>query len=265
MKIYLSIFFSLVFIAFGISQNGERYEISGKISVESNDKEGITVFNSSTNKGTTTDEKGNFIIMAGLNDVIDFGALQFKDFSVTIDERIVKSRKMTVILVEQVNKLDEVLILPYDLTGNLTVDLESVRTYNVDMNKIYLGIDDLDDYQFTDDNKSEVDNPFTNREFKYGLNIKNVAKLIAGAFSNENENETAEITQKEMSELALKYDANFLFEQFEIPLDKAGEFFAFLEKKPINKRLLADENEVELLEYINKQSQLFLIQEHEKN
>ena len=264
MKTLLFFIFSLS-TSIVLAQTVDRKEISGRIKVEANDKEGITVFNSSTNKGTVTDENGSFVIVAGLNDVIDFGALQFQDFSVTIDERVMKSGKITVILVEEVNKLDEVLILPYDLTGNLNVDLEAVRAYNVDMNKIYLGIDDLEDYEFTDDNKSKVDNPFTNREFKHGLNLINVGKLVASAFSGSKEDEPSPWTAKEMSDLALKYDANFLNEQFEIPLDKADDFFAFIEKKPVDKNLLAENNEVELLEYLNKQSQLFLIAERGKN
>ena len=124
--------FTLLFSSFFTisAQDVERIEISGKIVVDSNDLEGITVYNSSSNKGTVTDENGKFLLNVALNDIVEFRALQFQDFTVTIDENIIKSKKMTVFLVEKVNKLDEVVILPYDLTGNLAVDIESVRTFN---------------------------------------------------------------------------------------------------------------------------------------
>ena len=101
------------------SQESSRIEVKGKVVVNSNDKEGITVYNASSNKGTITNDKGEFVIMVALNDKIEFAALQFNDFNIAIDEEVITSKQLTVILVEHINKLDEVLIIPYDLSGNL--------------------------------------------------------------------------------------------------------------------------------------------------
>ena len=99
---------------FGLhAQDIERTLVNGRIVVSTNDKEGVTVYNSSSNKGTTTDENGDFELMVAINDVVEFGALQFKDFEIKVTEDIVTSKKLTVILVEEVNKLDEVVILPF--------------------------------------------------------------------------------------------------------------------------------------------------------
>ena len=130
------------------AQEIQRIEINGRVNVETKDVEGITVYNQSTKNGVTTDEKGAFRIDVAENDILAFGALQFKDFSIVIDERIIKSRQVSVRLVEEVNKLDEVIVLPYDLSGNVNVDVEAVRTYNVEMSKIYKGEEDFDDYKF---------------------------------------------------------------------------------------------------------------------
>ena len=43
-----------------VSQNINRIEVSGKIIVEGNDVLGITIFNTSSNTGTITDENGEF-------------------------------------------------------------------------------------------------------------------------------------------------------------------------------------------------------------
>ena len=136
--IIFSVLFSLVLMA-----QEERIKIDGKIQVKTDELEGIAVYNSSANQGTTTDKEGRFVIEVKLNDILSFSALQFKDFSIIIDERIVKSKQVTALLVEEVNKLDEVIILPYDLSGSLFVDLNAVRTYNVDMDSLYTGIAEL--------------------------------------------------------------------------------------------------------------------------
>jgi Zn/Cd-binding protein ZinT len=73
----------LVFSTFyGIAQDVDRITINGKIIVSTEDKEGVAVYNTSSNKGTITDEAGYFTFSVALNDVIEFSALQFKDFSV---------------------------------------------------------------------------------------------------------------------------------------------------------------------------------------
>ena len=46
---------------FGLqAQDIERTLVNGRIVVSTDDKEGVTVYNSSSNKGTVTDENGNF-------------------------------------------------------------------------------------------------------------------------------------------------------------------------------------------------------------
>ena len=63
------------FVITAYSQDVKRIPINGKIIVTSEDKEGVTVYNSSSNKGALTDEDGYFKINVALNDVIQFGAL----------------------------------------------------------------------------------------------------------------------------------------------------------------------------------------------
>ena len=166
---------------FSYAQDIERITVKGKIVVLSEDKEGVTVYNSSSNKGTTTDVNGDFTLNVALNDIVEFGALQFKDFSVIISDKIISSKQMTVILVEEVNKLDEVVLLPYGLTGNLNADLDNVRTYNSNLDAIYFGLDHIEDFEFTADYKTRVDNPSFDAyhpRVDNMLNIVNVAGFL---------------------------------------------------------------------------------------
>lgn len=235
-----------------------RIEINGRINVESKDKEGITVFNENSNIGVVTDENGAFKIDVAKNDILAIGALQFKDFKVVIDERIIDSRQVSVRLVEDVNKLDEVIILPYDLSGNLSVDVEAVRTYNVKMSEIYKGEEDFDDYKFAADNKTKIDDPLLDENrLSNGLNIVNVFKL----FIKEKEKPTTknEALQKRISPIAKRYSADFLMSNFNIPTELSEAFVEFVEDKGYDKDLLNRKNEIYLIEFLKKQSQLFLL------
>ncbi len=258
MKYYYIFFLLCSFTTVGFAQEIERVEISGRINVDVKDKEGITVYNQSSNKGTTTNKNGEFSIAVAENDILAFGALQFQDFAIRIDERVIKSRQVSVRLVEQVNKLDEVIILPYDLSGNINVDAKSVRTYNVDMDEVFKGNEDLDDYDFSADNKTKVDDPlFNENRFYNGLNFVNVYKAI---FSNkkgktkiEKRNDRLHITA-----LSERYTAAFYNENFNIPTDLKEAFIEYLEKKGVDRTLLQRKNEIYLIEFLEKESQLFL-------
>ena len=251
--------FILIFITtIGYAQETERVEVNGRINVETEDKEGITVYNQSSNKGVTTDENGAFKIDVAENDVLAFGALQFKDFTIIIDKRIIKSRQVSVRLVEEVNKLDEVIVLPYDLSGNINVDVEAVRTYNVEMAEIYKGQEDFDDYKFSADNKTKIDDPLLDENrFRNGLNIANLFRLF---LKKKGAPKTGvELLGEKQSLIAKRYSANFLKDNFKIPTDLTEAFIEYIENKGYEKSLLLRKNEIFLIEFLEKESQLFLL------
>ncbi|MBT8325005.1 MAG: hypothetical protein HKN99_07775 [Winogradskyella sp.] len=257
---HLSIILVLFSITFSFAQDINRVEIEGKVIVDSEDKEGITVYNTSSNKGTVTDALGQFKIKVALNDIVDFGALQFKHFQVTITEDILVSKQLTVVLVEEVKKLDEVIILPYGLTGNLSADVESVRTFNVNMDAVFYGLEHDENFQFSADYKSAINNPSVDDQLpsmRYGLNVINVVKLIARPFVDESPKANS-VELIPIGKLNNNYDADYLNRHFNIPRDRIDEFITYIEKIAIDSNLLKVENELLFLEYIKKLSQDFL-------
>jgi hypothetical protein len=253
------LFVSLFLISLGLSAQDERVEISGRVYVKSNDLEGIAVYNSSANEGTATDEQGRFVIEVKLNDVINFSALQFKDFSVTINQDILDSGSMTAMLVEDVNKLDEVILLPYDLSGSLFVDLNAVRTYNVDMDSIYSGVTDQDKYKLSADNQTRVNNAAVEDQMpgmQNGLNIVNLVGLMLKPFQKKKLEKESRLIPN--GTLITRYDAEFLETHFKIPRARSGEFIVFVEEKGVQASLWREDRELELLELLYQESLIFL-------
>ena len=95
--------------------------------------------------------EGKFQILVALNDRLEISALQFENFEVVITQDIIDSKFVTVVLVEEINKLPEIIILPYGLTGDLTVDAIRVKTVNPNLDALYFGLDNQDKIDFTED------------------------------------------------------------------------------------------------------------------
>ena len=74
-QLILILFFSLTTF-FVFAQDNFRIEVKGKIIVDVEDLENITIYNMSSNKGTVTDSVGDFKIKIALNDEIRISSRQ---------------------------------------------------------------------------------------------------------------------------------------------------------------------------------------------
>lgn len=261
------LFIILLFtITSAMSQNFDRVEVKGRILVDANDVEGVTVYNTSSNKGTITDENGEFKITVAINDFIEFSALQFEDFSLTIDDDILKSKTLTVFLIERINKLNEVVILPFGLSGNLPEDLERVKTYNPDLDAIYFGVFDITAYEFSNDYKSEVVNTEMRKgEFYNGVNFVKLLGINSLFASKKGKDQKiANVNASNIDKLRQKYTTNYLSQNFNIPVHQVRDFIVFVEPKVQDKKMLEEGNEMYLIEFLSSQSALFLKEHIEK-
>ncbi len=113
----------LISFLFSFSQSLQPVSVHGKIIVESSDVEGIAIQNTSSIKKdyTYTDENGEFDIDVRLNDLIEISSLQFQNFTLKINQDNLDSKRLRIFLIEEVNKLDEILVLSSGLTGELEV------------------------------------------------------------------------------------------------------------------------------------------------
>lgn len=271
MKLKLLLIVPFFASVLSLSQETKRIEISGKIIVNSEDLENVTIFNTSSNRGTLTDEDGKFKLEVALFDILQVHSLQFKDFKVTVDQNIIDSKKATIFLVEKINRLDEVVILPYDLTGNLPVDMESVRTFNPDLDAIYFGITDISAYEFPNDYKSEVENIAARgpNDIQYQLNgaaiIEMLVKPLFKSRKDKKEEKLDELKDIPLSGLRDYYSTRYIIDNFNIPEDKVNEFIAYVESNGLDYSMLKRGKEMEFLEFLNQKSNAFLKEQGGQN
>jgi len=263
-KLLLLFVYSISFVA--ISQEIKRENISGKIVVEGSDIEGITIYNSSSNRGAVTNERGEFTIAVALNDLIEIRALEYQNVRVMISEDILKSKSLSVFLIEEVNKLDEIIIKvkKRKLTGNLQLDVDKVEEFNPKLNAIYFGIKSKKVNNLSINNSTINKNLASDTKVETlvnGLNIVNVVdQLLIPLFRSEVKDKKA-VGVPEVPVKSIKYylGSNFLVENFNIPEHRVEEFIRYVEdEEGFDFSLLNYGNELEFLELLNTKSKIFL-------
>lgn len=88
----------------------------------SDEVEGIHIINKTANRFTISNDQGEFIIPARLNDTILFSGISYHPKEIVISKLLIASKQMTVYLEELVNALDEVVVGKV-LSGDLKSDL----------------------------------------------------------------------------------------------------------------------------------------------
>ena len=140
-----------------ISQDLTRIKINGKITAsKGEDVEGINIYNKSSQKGTITSVTGDFEIKVSENDRILITAMQFQSFTVIIDKGILEAKKMNIYLNLVINQLEEVVIRPYDISGNIVADVKRINIITV-KNNWDLSYEKLEfEYEFSADSHTSI-------------------------------------------------------------------------------------------------------------
>ena len=102
-------------------------ELEGRVYNKDNDVAGIHVMNSTTRRATVTDANGFFTITVRLNDSLVFSAVQFKRKVIPVTLNILESKLVYVPLEDVLTELDEVIVMPYDLSGDLSKDIKNLE------------------------------------------------------------------------------------------------------------------------------------------
>ncbi|HMI08040.1 MAG TPA: carboxypeptidase-like regulatory domain-containing protein [Flavobacterium sp.] len=121
---YIAVFFFLVLSVAASAQGVISQKVSGTI-VNDNTQAAISnvnVININKVKGTTTNEKGFFEIEVSANDTLHLSLIGFQSIKIRVTNDWLKNKSTTIKLTEKAIALEEVNIMPYNLTGYLEID-----------------------------------------------------------------------------------------------------------------------------------------------
>ncbi|MCF1420176.1 carboxypeptidase-like regulatory domain-containing protein [Mangrovimonas futianensis] len=254
-QLLLFTFFLITISAF--SQGVIRKEITGQVVSNDNDVEGVTIYNKSTSKGTITDQFGEFTLLMGEGDIIEISALQYTPVSFPVAKETMITGVLKIWLTEQVNSLNEVYVFSSELTGNLGVDVDSVKVMKIDpLGNLTLG--DVRNMNFPTDHLTKVDNFITRQgQFYNGVDFAALLSVFFKKKSKPLPKHQELKREDQIVDISEKYTHAFITQQFHIPEDQIEAFYSFCYEKGFDADLLKDENEVELIEYMVKMSEKF--------
>lgn len=113
--------------------------LKGSVTAKSGDVTGVTVQNLTSRRATITDLDGNFTIRTAVGDTLVFSAVQFRRKVVPVTDALFATAFVIVPLEEFVNELQEVVVQPFGLSGDLDADLHGLQL-GKDVSAVALGL-----------------------------------------------------------------------------------------------------------------------------
>lgn len=111
--------------------HAQEFIVNGRIEHATNpvaDVENIHIFNLKTNKGTVSDKTGDFRLRVSLGDSLLLSSISYQKVTLVITLEHYVSKAVTITVQDVTNELDEILLLPYNLSGNLTIDAKGLKS-----------------------------------------------------------------------------------------------------------------------------------------
>ncbi|WP_445455609.1 carboxypeptidase-like regulatory domain-containing protein [Flavobacterium sp. HNIBRBA15423] len=272
-KLFLIFFWVSHFL---FSQGIEREILNGKIIADSVEVENITIFNISSNIGAISDSNGKFSIKARIADTLYFQGLSFVSKKYTLTEKDFFVEELEIRLKVNINELNEVVITPSTLTGNLEEDTKKIKTYelspvNMDEVKHY------DDVRFSSGTKitTSPDHFAPNgSSFNFLAIGTGLAKMIfkkkktkKSASEVYEERRLHDIQSKSYSEhIKARFSHHFFVNILKIENKDITTFLAYSEMPSYElAEFLKTENELQLIEYLVEKAKAFKMENKEES
>lgn len=241
------------------AQKSNRIIIDGKIENEQNDVEGIAIYNENSGLGTITNTEGGFQIEAQEGDMLLFSALQYQKFRVIVDMGIIKERKLNIYMNEVVRELEEITVTPYDLTGNVRVDVARIKVQVPELDENLFTPMAFEAFEFKADLASPVVNEAVPEpDFQHGIDMANVFRKI---FLNRQNAQQRMPTSME-DEMKKIYGNEFFQKNLNIPKEDMGSFIAYCETQGLTDQLIQNNNQIELLDFLMLKCKTFNVEKH---
>lgn len=246
------------------AQIDNRVEVKGTIYVPHQaDSEGVSIYNLNSNRGAVSDNNGDFILDVEVNDSVRVTSLQFEAFTVLIRETVVASKKLNIYLNEVINPLPEVLVSPYDLSGNINVDVKRLESRDYSKNlrdsdvmNATAEVSSGPDYKSPPRNTAML---MGNTRLVNGINFVNIFKeLLINNKEKEIRNPYSELPNAEIdNEIRKLYNDNFFKENLDIQMEQINDFIYFADDNGLSEQMLKKGNELDLIDFLVEQSKKY--------
>jgi len=267
----ITLFFVLIITQISFSQAIERKVLRGKIVADSIEVENLTVYNITSNKGAITDIDGKFSINARPTDTLFVQGVSFESKKYILTQKDFWLPILEIKLHIKVTELNEIVVTPYSLTGNLKEDTKRIQVYG----EAFTGIDAKKVKYYEDDVRSgtPVNSAMPALLAPTGVNflgiivgLVNLAGLMPDPKSNAEqvfeERRIRDLQSKSFTEhIYERFSHSFFVETLKIKNEDIPMFMGFAELNVYElSPLLKSENELKLIEYLILKADEFKLQ-----
>ncbi len=236
MKFKLLIFF-LIFQVIAFAQ--ERIPIKGRLIYRNVNVVAANVVNISAQINTITDGEGAFEIPVKIGDEVVFSSVQYMIRTVEITPEIIQKNRLIITVNEKINALEEVVITPDDAEKFLNLKEEEFKGFDYERDK-----------------STRLENTIVRQgQLNNGLNLINVAKLIAKIVSNKTEEEKRNLKPSEV--LSYVFDISFFKSDLELRDDQIVGFLEHIDDNLPSQKLLNQSQQFQLIDYLIMQSKKY--------
>ena len=224
----------------------ERKLIKGQLIYRNHNVVAANVVNNTAQLNTITDAEGAFEIPVALGDEVIFSSVQYLIRTVEITPEILKKNRLIITVNEKINALEEVVVTPENTEKFLDLKEEEFESYD-----------------YNRDKSTKLENTIvTQGQLRNGLNIINIAKLIAKAVSNKSQEEKRKLKPSEI--LTYVFSDEFFVNDLALKNDQVTGFLEHIDKNLPSQQLLKTGQQFQLIDYLISESQKYIDKLNEK-
>lgn len=208
------------------SQQPTAILLTGTVRSADGDVAATHVLNITTSRATITNINGAFAIEVHANDTLVFSAVQFKKKTVVVTEALLENTTFDVFLADELTELDEVVVTPYNLSGDIAKDILSlnigpvVRAESLALPNAYVRIPTKSERELFEATSGGI------------LSINPILNNISGRSKMLKQRVARNALYNRTERVRLFYADSIYQNQLKIPEDKIYDFFYFCEIDP---------------------------------
>ncbi|RZK12013.1 MAG: hypothetical protein EOO46_04730 [Flavobacterium sp.] len=234
------------------AQQLPREILYGQIISDSISVEGITITNKTTKRYSVSDNLGNFSLHAREKDTLVFSSMNYSSKMVVLNSSDFKMKVLIIKLESHIMELDEVVIDPNSLTGDLDKDGKNIKVTQVDMK---INMKDALNQEFEADGQTSALNTAVRGpghiETLFQPDLIKIVKMF-GLFKGKKEDKKVTFTSSKIFPEAVqeKLPESFFLDTLKLKKDQIGLFLAYCENDSRAQGLLYANKEFELVDFL---------------
>ena len=180
----------------------------------------------------------------------------FKSKKLVLNENDFKVIVLKIKLEEFINELDEVIVTPSTLSGDLEKDAKNIKV--TDKQSAFNG-KEIADMQMEKDFQSTQFNTAmpSDLSIPYGMDFVKIGKMVGKLFGKEKSKEKPVVFTSDKNFQAAvkdKFTYHFFTETLELKHDEIGLFLNYCDADPNVRKLLATNKEIDLIDFLISKS-----------